>query len=227
MPSDLTVARARLDYRVRRLTAADIDRIVVLYASVFERTPIGFLARRTKADFERIFGKENFAGGVFADEQLVGYQIYNTERELRFDERRYRKAADIIGSAKVLFGKGTVIGLAHQSEGLAKRVSAFTSDLGRAAGYRYRIGHAFVTNINSIKYQLATGRTIVGLSTDEFGTNFITCGYLGRTTIDRETGVCPADDLDRIASMLEEARIVALKQDAGGWSFVFGEVTET
>jgi hypothetical protein len=214
------------DCQLRRLTAQDVDLIFSLYLRVFDQTPLGFLARRTRADFTRIFDRENFAGGVFLGDELVGYQIYNTQRELRFDERRYGKAAAIVASGHVLFGKGTVIAPEHQSEGLAPRISGFTSDLGRAAGYRYRIGHAFVENINSIKYQLGSGRTIAGVSADEFGANFITCGYLGTTVIGSETAVRPVGDFEEIATMLETVRIVALRSAANGSAFVFGEVRE-
>lgn len=223
----VTERRPPSEFELRRLTGDDVDAIVHLYEAVFRVTRPGFLARRDRKDFEQAFQAENVAAGFFIDERLIGYQIHNTVAELRFDEAKFKQAAAIVGSGRVLFGKGTVIAVEHEGSGLATRISAFVADLARSQGFRYRIGQVHVDNIKSIKYVLSGGRTIIGISTDEFGLNFISCGYFGPRSVISESGSsCDLRDIDRVASLLERERMVSMRSREGRTYAVFASVEE-
>lgn len=211
-------------FDIRRLSERDLDRVTDLYASVFSRTIVGFLARRGRPDFERVLGSPNVSVGAFRDGELIGYQLHNQVCELRFDESRFRDAATIVHAPRVLFGKGTVIAVEHQGSGVAAMISAMVADLSRSEGYRYRIGQVHVGNIHSLKYVLSTGRFLIGVSTDEFGLNFISCGFFGRSLVADPAGSCALGDVDTAAIMLERSHAIALEGEGRHARLVFAPV---
>ncbi len=212
------------DVEIRRLTDRDLDQIEALYASVFRRTAHGFLARRERSDFARVFQSPNVSVGAFEAGALVGYQLHNEIPELRFDEGRFRNTAAIVHSRRVLFGKGTVIALDHQGSGIAPRISSMVADLAANEGFRFRMGQVHIANLSSIKYVLAGGRTFVGLSTDEFGLNFISCGFFGRSLVSARTASCPVDDVEAAATALERYHAVSLDGVTGRPALEFASV---
>jgi hypothetical protein len=217
--------RPASDVEIRRLTEHDLDQIVALYASVFSRIPLGFLARRDSRDFARVFGSANVSVGAFDPAgALVGYQLHNEVPELHFDEPRFRNAAAIVRGPRVLFGKGTVIAIEHQGGGVAPKISAMVANLSAKEGYRYRIGQVHVGNINSLKYVLSGGRTVIGLSTDEFGLNFISCGFFGRSVLSPSTLTRPVEDIEAVATMLESFHAVGLDDRGGRPMLAFAKV---
>ena len=208
---------------VRRLTAHDLDEVVALFEQAFPLFPVGHLARRSRDDLARILRSENVSAGIFSGDMLVGYQLWNLAADLAYDARRYSKVADIAAGERVLFNKGTVIAPAWQSRGLARRLERYTFELARDEGYLHRFGQILISNTAAVRLYLAVGRSLVGLSTDEFGLNFISHTGLGGPVRRVARGECAIDDVGQIGKVLEHFDIFSSRGRDAAVVLVYGE----
>jgi GNAT superfamily N-acetyltransferase len=214
-------------YEFKRLVRRNADEVFTLYESVSQRMPRGFIAKRTRETFSTVLGSENYSVGAFHQGELVGYQLWVPTQELEFDATRYPRLAQIAGCGRTLFGRGIIIAPGHQRAGLGGRLAAHAAELARAAGYSYQIGQVHVLNIRSLRYVLRFGKTLIGVSKDEFGLNYVSCYFLGRTKLIPNGDESLVRNVDLAAAMLERARIVGINQAGGTERFLYGDAIES
>jgi hypothetical protein len=172
-----------------------------------------------------VLESENVSAGVFSGDRLVGYQLWDRNADIDYDTQRFAKVTDVIASGRTLFNKGTVITPEWQKRGLARLLEQSTNKLARGEGYRYRLGQIFVSNKAAIRLFLAIDRSLIGLSTDEFGLNFVSCTYLESSLRYRRRGVCQIDEIDQIGGVLERFEIFESVGRGLAVDLIFGDAT--
>jgi GNAT superfamily N-acetyltransferase len=213
-------------YDFKKLEKDNADEVFILYAAVSQVAPRGFIANRTRETFNDILDSDNYSVGAFQQGQLVGYQLWVTAQDLAFEAVRYPRLAQIASCGLTLFGRGTIIAPGHQAKGLGGRLAAHTAELATAAGYSYQIGQVHVRNIRSLRYALRFGKTLIGLSTDEFGLNYVSCYFLGRTQLVPNGDQSIVTNVELAAVMLERARIIGISQTGAIERFAYGDSHE-
>jgi GNAT superfamily N-acetyltransferase len=225
LEGQIGVKKSPLTLEFKKLGEGNTDEVFALYKLVSQLTPRGFIAHRTRETFNAILSSKNYSVGAFYRDALVGYQLWVTARNLEFDAVRYPRLAQIANGNWTLFGRGTVVAPGHQGTGLGAHLAARTAELARVAGcYSYQLGQVHVFNTRSLRYALNFGKTLVGISHDEFGPNYVSCYFLGRSELVPNGDESLVIDVERAASKLEHARIVGISQ--AGERFIYGDAVE-
>ena len=81
--------------------------------------------------------------------------------------------------------------------------------------------------MRSLRYALRFGKTLIGLSKDEFGFNYVSCYFLGRTKLIPNGDESIVTNVELAADKLERARIVGINRARGTEYFIYGVAIES
>jgi GNAT superfamily N-acetyltransferase len=212
---------------LRLLTVDDLDAVDALYGEVFPSTPLGHLSRYDRAEHREILAGSGVCAGVFQGQALVAYQLWDAEPNVDFERSRFPALSKLLDEGGALFNKNTVVASEHQKRGLARRLEEYTLEQAHNVGWRRRFAQIFHDNYQAVRLFLTVDRSIVGLSTDEFGLNFVTATLLAGEEHRIEKGTCRVRDLVHLGSVLANERCFAARGRGADMLLVHGEVRET
>jgi len=168
-------------FKIDLLSASHLEDAHRLYSHGVATAPFGFLASRSRHEFEDLLAhpERTIAVGAWEDGRLVAYSICHQIRRNPYPEVRILRALEP-ETETIYQGDGTVVHPDYRGRLLMQRLYEMRRRHLLERKVDHTVGLVSVGNVASLGNVLIAGGLLVGFADDESGENFV--GYAGRLT---------------------------------------------
>jgi hypothetical protein len=164
---------------VELLSDLHVESVHRLYSVCAASAPLGFLATRSRVDFDDLLAdpENTVAVGAWEGDVLVAYSICHQIRRNPYPNVKILGSLEG-GSQTIYQGDGTVVRPGYRGRLLMQRLYQMRRRQLENRKVDHSVGLVSIGNVDSLGNVLIAGGLLVGFADDESGENYV--GYAGR-----------------------------------------------